>query len=56
MINDVRRVSVVEDFNDWDPHSDPFVEELDDRRYVTVSVPADTVTCSRYLADTGEDD
>ena len=29
---------------------DPFVEELDGRRYVTVSLPADTVTCFRYLA------
>ena len=55
MIDDVRPVSVVGDFNDWDPHRDPFVEELDGRRYVTVSVPADTVTCFRYLADTGED-
>ena len=55
MIDDVRSVSVVGDFNDWDPHRDPFVEELDGRRYVTVSVPADTVTCFRYLADAGED-
>jgi 1,4-alpha-glucan branching enzyme len=55
MIDDVRPVSVVGDFNDWDPQSDPFVEELDGRRYVTVSVPADTVACFRYLADTGED-
>ena len=55
MIDDVRPVSVVGDFNDWDPHRDPFVEELDGRRYVTVSVPADTVACFRYLADTGED-
>ena len=54
MIDDVRPVSVVGDFNDWDPQCDPFVEELDGRRYVTVSVPADTVTCFRYLADTGE--
>jgi 1,4-alpha-glucan branching enzyme len=54
MIDDERPVSVVGDFNDWDPHRDPFVEELDGRRYVTVSVPADTVTCFRYLADGGE--
>ncbi len=52
MIDDERPVSVVGDFNGWDPHRDPFVEELDGRRYVTVSVPADTVTCFRYLADT----
>ena len=45
---------VVGDFNEWDQHCDPFVEELDGRRYVTVSVPADTVACFRYLADTGE--
>ncbi|MEP7111809.1 MAG: isoamylase early set domain-containing protein [Ilumatobacteraceae bacterium] len=56
MIDDERPVSVVGDFNGWDPHRDPFVEELDGRRYVTVSVPADTVTCFRYLADTGQAD
>ena len=55
MIDDVRPVSVVGDFKDLDPHFDPFVEELDGRRYVTVSVPADTVACFRYLADNGED-
>ena len=54
MIDDGRPVSVVGDFNDWDPLSDPLVEELDGRRYVTVSVPAGTVTCFRYLADGGE--
>ena len=54
MIDDERPVSVVGDFNDWDPYSDPFVEELDGRRYVTVSVPNGTVTCFRYLADGGE--
>jgi len=45
MIDDDRPASVVGDFNGWDPHRDPFVEEIDGRRYVTVSVPADTVTC-----------
>ena len=54
MIDDDRPASVVGDFNGWDPHRDPFVEEIDGRRYVTVSVPADTVTCFRYLADGGE--
>ena len=54
MIDDGRPVSVVGDFNGWDPSCDPFVEELDGRRYVTVSVPAETVTCFRYLADDGE--
>jgi hypothetical protein len=54
MIEDQRPVSVVGDFNRWDPHRDPLVEELDGRRYVTVSVPADTVTFFRYLADGGE--
>jgi hypothetical protein len=39
MIDDERPVSVVGDFNGWDPSRDPFVEELDGRRYVTVSVP-----------------
>ena len=50
MIDDDREVALVGDFNDWDPARDPFVEELDGRRYVTVSLPADTVTCFRYLA------
>ena len=54
MIDDERPVSVVGDFNNWDPHRDRFVEEADGRRYVTVSVPAGTVTCFRYLADGGE--
>jgi hypothetical protein len=54
MIDDERPVSVVGDFNGWDPSRDPFVEELDGRRYVTVSVPSDTVTSFRYLADGGE--
>jgi hypothetical protein len=54
MIDDERPVSVVGDFNSWDPQRDSFVEELDGRRYVTVSVPADTVTSFRYLADGGE--
>lgn len=54
MIDDERPASVVGDFNGWDPSRDPFVEELDGRRYVTVSVSADTVTCFRYLADGGE--
>ena len=50
IVDDDRPVSVVGDFNDWDPHRDPFVEELDGRRYVTVSLPANTVACFRYLA------
>ncbi len=54
MIDDDRPVSVVGDFNDWNPLSDPFVEELDGRRYVTVSFPTGTVTCFRYLAEGGE--
>lgn len=54
MIDDDRPVSVVGDFNDWDPRRNPFVEEVDGRRYVTVSVPSGTVTRFRYLADVGE--
>src|SRR3954453_16569541 len=54
MIDDERPVSVVGDFNGWDPTRDPFVEEIDGRRYVPVSAPADTVTCFRYLAAGGE--
>ena len=54
VIDDDRPVSVVGNFNDWDPYRDPFVEEIDGRRYVTVSLPADTVACFRYLALSGE--
>jgi len=54
MIDDVRPVSVVGTFNDWDPHQHPLVEEIDGRRYVTVAVPADMPITFRYLADGGE--
>ena len=54
MIDDDRPVSLVGNFNDWDPVRDPFIEELDGRRYVTVSLPANTVACFRYLALNGE--
>ena len=54
VIDDDRPVSLVGDFNDWDPYRDPFVEEIDGHRYVTVSLPADTVACFRYLALSGE--
>ncbi|MEY2583423.1 MAG: hypothetical protein QOE09_3272 [Ilumatobacteraceae bacterium] len=39
-IDDDTAPSVVGDFNDWHQHSDPYVEELDGRKHVTVSVPA----------------
>ena len=50
IVDDDRPVSLVGNFNEWNPNRDPFVEELDGRRYVTVSLPADTVACFRYLA------
>ncbi|MGZ4770405.1 MAG: hypothetical protein ACXVLX_17210 [Ilumatobacteraceae bacterium] len=50
IVDDDRPVSLIGNFNDWDPYRDPFVEELDGRHYVTVSLPADTVACFRYLA------
>ncbi len=54
MIDDSRPVSVVGDFNNWDPTRHPMIEEIDGRRFVTVSVRPDEPITFRYLADGGE--
>ncbi|MFG2982272.1 isoamylase early set domain-containing protein [Streptomyces sp. NPDC048258] len=43
-------VSVVGDFNDWDPHAHPLVPRRDDARAVTVALPRKTSHSFRYLA------
>ena len=54
MINDTRPVSVVGNFNDWDPTRHPLVDELDGQRSITVAVPSETPVTFRYLADGGD--
>jgi len=50
MIDDEHTAPVAGDTDGWDHFREPFVEEVDGRRYVTVSLPADTVACFRSLA------
>ena len=54
MIDDTRPVSVVGDFNDWDPTRHPLVDKLEGQRYITVPVPPETPIAFRYLADGGD--
>ena len=54
VIDDTRPVSVVGDFNDWDPTRHPVIDEPDGHRYLTVSLPADTPVAVRYLAEGGD--
>ncbi|GAA3816881.1 hypothetical protein GCM10022226_41920 [Sphaerisporangium flaviroseum] len=45
-------LSLVGDFNDWDPYADPM--RPDDGVYrVSITVPADQSVCFRYLGDGG---
>jgi 1,4-alpha-glucan branching enzyme len=53
-IKDTRPVSVVGDFNDWDPTRHPLVDEGDSQRSITVAVPPETTVAFRYLADGGD--
>lgn len=46
-------VSVVGDFNDWDPYAHPMPETPDGRRTVTVEVPAGYSFAFRYLGHGG---
>lgn len=46
-------VSVVGDFNDWQPFAHPLVAREDGARAVTVAVPAKKRISFRYLADGG---
>jgi 1,4-alpha-glucan branching enzyme len=54
MVDDARPISLVADFNNWDPKAHPLVEEVDGQSYVTVQVPAGSVMRFRYLAGDGE--
>ncbi|WP_405140972.1 isoamylase early set domain-containing protein [Sphaerisporangium sp. NBC_01403] len=45
-------LSLVGDFNDWDPYAHPMRQE-DDVYHVTIAVPADRSICFRYLGDGG---
>lgn len=46
-------VSVVGDFNDWDPAAHTFAKREDGSRAVTVRLPVGTRVHFRYLADAG---
>ncbi|GGT59992.1 isoamylase early set domain-containing protein [Streptomyces purpureus] len=43
-------VSVVGDFNGWDPHAHPLKATADERRAVTIALPSSSSHSFRYLA------
>ncbi|WP_455355765.1 isoamylase early set domain-containing protein [Streptomyces sp. SYSU K217416] len=47
---DCGHVSVVGDFNDWQPGAHPFVEQTDGTRSVTLELPSEQRYGFRYLA------
>lgn len=47
-------VSVVGDFNNWDPGASPLVPRPDGSRAVTVRLPAGERVWFRYLTDAGQ--
>ena len=53
-VTDDRPVSVVGDFNGWEPFAHPLVEGSDGLRSADVVVLSGTVLRFRYLADGGE--
>ncbi len=53
-VDDERPVSVVGNFNGWNPYAHPLVRRSNGTRSVAVSVPSGTSVCFRYLADGGE--
>lgn len=53
-VDDERPVSVVGDFNEWDPLSHPLVRRSNGTRSVAITVPTGTTLRFRYLADGGE--
>lgn len=53
-VEDARPVSVVGDFNGWDPHRHPLVRRSNGTRSVAVDIPAGTSAHFRYLADGGQ--
>jgi len=52
-VQDDRPVSVVGDFNDWDPYRHPLVRRSNGTRSVAVTIPAGSSLHFRYLADGG---
>jgi len=46
-------VSVVGDFNGWDPHAHPFRKRSNGARSAVVTIPAGTTLHFRYLAEGG---
>lgn len=46
-------VSVVGDFNDWDPHAHPFRKRSSGVRSAVVTIPAGATVHFRYLAEGG---
>ncbi len=48
-----QRVSVVGDFNDWDPLANPLEQDSSGRHSVTVELPAGASYHFKYLADDG---
>ena len=53
-VQDERPVSVVGDFNDWNPLAHELVKRSNGTRSVALTVPTGTSLCFRYLADGGE--
>ena len=53
-VDDARPVSVVGDFNDWDPLRTPMARRASGRRSAAVRVPAGAELRFRYLADGGD--
>ena len=54
VLDEARAVSVVGDFDDWDPHRDPLVPRCTGLRSAVVVASEGAVLHFRYLADTGE--
>ena len=46
-------VSVLGDFNGWDPHAHPLKKRSNGTRSVSIVVPADGAYAFKYLADGG---
>ncbi|MCB0991688.1 MAG: isoamylase early set domain-containing protein [Acidimicrobiales bacterium] len=53
-LDENRPVSVVGDFNGWDPWATPLKKRSNGRKSAVVKVPAGTELRFRYLADGGE--
>jgi len=53
-VDDERPVSVVGDFNDWNPFANPLIRRSNGSRSASTTVPTGTKLCFRYLAEGGE--